>query len=368
VDKLGSGGTSGKLKTTSFLFFIVALVLAATDLGLLFSPLRLLKYIPILVFLLFLIKNQLIIKKANFDLIMPFIILISYNLIRISLGVPIKLVELVFIFSSISLFLVFNDVKLNLKFLNIICFIIFILIMGLDVGLDFSLQAFLRSETSTGETNMLPFFFGLFFLFFLLSKNYIFAFINFIFIILSFRRIVFLGILSCTLLYLLPQRLKILFVNRANLLVFNLLLIVLFFFISTGFFDNIVQEYTGISIGYFTQGRSTYFTMVYPDLMAKIEHVVFVGIGQGNLIDILYKHLGVRFLFHNDVFKLFVENGLIVFILFFHFLFKNKTINQLILCIFFNLLLITDNVLTYAPVLLLFLILMNHLKQQHKCQ
>jgi hypothetical protein len=211
---------------------------------------------------------------------------------------------------------------------------------------------------------MLPFFFGLFFLFFLLRKNYIFALINLIFIILSFKRIVFVGILLCTLLYLLPQRLKKLLINRVNLIVFNLLVIVLFFFLSNGFFDEIVREITGLSIGHFTQGRSTFFTLVYPDLIAIKEQVVFFGIGQGNLLEILYENLGVRSLFHNDVFKLFAENGLLVFILFFHFLFKNKTNNQLILCVFFNLLLITDNVLTYAPVLLLFLIIIDHLKQE----
>lgn len=353
-----------KLKENNFLFFIVVLVLIATDLGIFYSPLRLLKYIPILVFLFFLIKNQLVIKKTYFGLIMPFIIVIGYNLIRIPLGVPMKWVELVFIFSSISLFLVSYDIKLNLKLLNIICCIVFIVLIGLDINVDFSLQAFLKSETSTGETNMLPFLFGLFFLYFLISKNYIFILINLIFIILSFKRIVFVGILSCTLLYLLPLRLKKLLINRVNLIVFNLLLVVFFFILSNGSFDEIVFQITGISIGYFTQGRSTFFTLVYPNLIAMIEYVVFIGIGQGNLLEILYENLGVRFLFHNDVFKLFVENGILVFILFFHFLFKNKTINQLVVCVFFNLLMITDNVLIYAPVLLLFLIIIDHLKQE----
>ncbi len=352
----------GKLDINGFLFFIVALVLVATELGKVFEPLRLLKYSSLLLFALVLLRNKMRIIKTNFNLIAPFVILIGYNILKIALGTPVKFSELIFIASSFVLFLVIKRFDINIRGLSVICIFAFIISLGTNISIDFSLTAFMRSETSTGESNMLPFLFGLFSLFFLVKRDYFWFLINVIFLVLSFKRIVFLGFSVCFIAYVLPNRLRNIALNKWIHYFVNCGLLVVFYFLANGFFNELVREYTGLPIAHFTQGRSTHFELVFPELISRKFEVFFVGIGQGNLLTILSKGLGEVVLFHNDLFKLFVENGFIVFSVFYYFLYKNKNQKQMLIILFINILFLTDNVLIYAPVMLLVLVILKQLE------
>lgn len=347
-----------------YLFITVAIVLVATDVGRYFEFIRFFKYFTVVVFGIILLKNGMRLEKNNWSLILPFFILVMYNIVMFLLWNPIKLYELFFIISAFVLFMVVDRVEINIKGLSVVCMIDFIVILGNNIYLDLSMDAFLKSQTSTGETNMLPFLFGLFTLFFLVKKQYLWFLLNFVFVILLFKRIVFLGVAACVFAYILPNFFRKIVLNRWTLLVTNCLFVVFFYFLAKGVFDKIIFDYTGLSIGHLTQGRSTFFKLVLPELLNRKYEVFFLGIGQGNLLNILYNAFGEKVLFHNDLFKMFVENGVVVFLAFFYFLYMGKNIKQLVLLLFFNLIFLTDNVLIYSPVLLLLLVLVKQFEDE----
>jgi hypothetical protein len=84
------------------------------------------------------------------------------------------------------------------------------------------------------------------------------------------------------------------------------------------------------------------------------------GIGQDNLRMILSRIIGWDQYFHNDIFKIMVEHGIIIFAIFFHTLYKID-IKFIMFPIFLNICMASDNVLIYTPVLICYLILLHTL-------
>ncbi|NVK40622.1 MAG: hypothetical protein HWE39_05205 [Oceanospirillaceae bacterium] len=346
-------------------FWTIVIVLGATEFGNLVSQLRFLKYLPLAAALILLVKNNFTISTSRVKYFAPFLMIVLWSATKLLFGQPISIPELIFIISSFILFFFEFNLDLNYKLINQFLFAFFFLSVGLKIQIDFSLEALLASETSSGETNMLPFLFGFFTLFWVVKRNWLYVVVNIFFSILTFKRIAIVGIIIGLLYWILPSRFKN-FINRIHLpIIINLTLLMFFFFVASGAFDEAVKELTGLSIGHFTQGRSTFFELVFSPLEEISLRVLSVGIGQGQLVELLFYQLGERQLFHNDLVKIFVENGLIVFLLFFSFFYRRKTHSQMLLALYLNVLFITDNTLIYTPVIFLFLLFTAEFDIQH---
>ena len=134
----------------------------------------------------------------------------------------------------------------------------------------------------------------------------------------------------------------------------NLLIVILFSYLASGLFDDLIYESTGLSIGQFTQGRTYFLGILIEEIKSTYVSSLAIGIGQGEVINILNAKLGFYELLHNDIFKLFWESGIIMFVIILNFMYK---FNNKVLAFQFNIFMFTDNVLIYTPVLFLFLFL-----------
>jgi len=338
---------------------LIAISFVSTDLSSKIDGLQYLKYLPLGIALLFLgySKGKILkISRVRLEYCIPFALIVISSLLR-----PFQYNEFVFysslfIISGFFFWLIPFEFVIKLKLINVSLFLgFFIAIITQDVNLDFSFGALIRSETSSLESNMLPFLFGLFTIFWLIEKNNKWTIVNLIFVILSFKRIVFLGVLACFITYFLPQKIKKILFKPYLFVIVNLLFVGITYYISTEHFFDLTRELLGISAGHFTAGRSTFVRLVFPTIENNPLSLI-IGNGQDYLKILLTEKLGYFQHFHNDIFKLLIEHGVVVFMFFFWFLYKIPK-ELILLSIFFNICMATDNVLIYTPVVFCFAML-----------
>lgn len=341
-----------------FVFFIViCCTILATELSIIFEPIKYLKYVLVLFFVGLLVKRNLKIRIE--PTVYAFIILIGFSWLKIWQIDQRLLIESFLILVPVSVFLVTGPDVSFIKTANLLLVLIFFLMFFQDIKLSLSLESFLRSETSDAETNMSSFLFALFFSYFYITKSKKWAFLNFIMVILALKRITFLSVFVVVA-YDYFSRLKI-FKGIPLLIGINLLFVFVISLLGAGALDNIIFEMTGLPAAHFTQGRSTFVNIIMEGISLSKFEAFFVGVGQGSTLKILEEGLGYHQLLHNDVFKLFWESGIVVFILFFYVLYK---FNNRILTVQLNTFMLTDNILIYAPVLFLYLLLSTHIQNE----
>lgn len=348
----------------SILSLLSGISIIGNEFGFIDDSFKYLKYLPLFLGLIILYISRLRIKRLSFTnepQLFAFAIIIISTILRPFQFNEIVIFSLIFIFASIFPFIPKTSLRFNLKLINSIAFIGFIFTLSrVDIQLDFSIKALVRSETSTAESNILPFIYGLFFIYWLIKKNSFWSILNALFILITFKRIVFFGAIVSSAFLFLPQNIKNCITKPSILILFNLLFVLLSFYISTDSFDSFVYNHIGIPAGHFTAGRSTFIRLVLPEIL-KNPFNLGIGIGQDNLKILLFSKLGYEQHFHNDIIKLFIEHGLIIFMLFLFLLYRVKK-ELLIFPIFLNICLFTDNILTYTPVIFCFLLLIDSLK------
>ena len=350
---------SHRLKEYNYTLIFI-LIFISRELAIMWYPFIYLKYLSILVFT-FSILSQMIIKLNKN--ISPFLLLIIITLTKIWQYNSQTFFDLFFIFSAISIFLINIDYKVNIYLVNILMIVAYFLIYYNSINLNFSLLSFLTSKTSRTETNTSSFLFTLFSLFFFNIRNYKWFFINFIMLILTYKRITFVSLTFVIILILFSRtNLKAFFKKKYNILVLILVLVNIFYVFITyqfgkGKFDHLIVKLTGLSPGYFTQGRSTLIYLLVKNYISlNFNNAFFFGLGQGTLPLILESKLKYAQLIHNDIFKLFFEHGFFIFITFFYLLYKYS---NFFFAILFNLFMLTDNVLIYTPIIICFILLQN---------
>ena len=123
----------------------------------------------------------------------------------------------------------------------------------------------------------------------------------------------------------------------------------------TGYFDDIIGEITGLSVNQVTMGRQGLYSGAMDVKSQNIVSIVMYGIGLGNISTFINSD---GELLHNDVLRIFIENGLLVFSLFFLCLYKKLDLKEKGVIIVLNVLFLTDNTFFYPPVIFtLFLML-----------
>ncbi|HOI28593.1 MAG TPA: hypothetical protein PLZ15_02450 [Melioribacteraceae bacterium] len=214
----------------------------------------------------------------------------------------------------------------------------------------------------------LAFSFGLFFLYFMHKRNYKFLLIAAFFTIFSYKRIVLAGVIvSAAVYYLLTKadllKAKKIIVNFA--LGINLLVLILLILFANGYFNQIIFDLTGIPPNLFTKGRLA----IFGSIINNPENNVIFGIGLGKTSAILKESILFDVnLMHSDLLKIYMEFGIIVYILFIYVLYKNLTISviSISLAVYMNILFLTDNVWIYFPTQFIFLLLATYESLNYK--
>ena len=195
---------------------------------------------------------------------------------------------------------------------------------------------------------------GLFAILFLMIGDYKYYMISILFSIFSFKRIVLIGVLFCSIAYFIYNKdishLKIMKFNEKTkyillpilFILINLLTIYMFFNLIDGSYDPMIKDITGQSVNSFTQGR----LFLYNSVFTEIDKISLTGIGIGQIDIITYDIMGKSQNLHSDIIKNYLEFGIMLFIvwLFVIYYIIKDNIKILIFTIYTNILFLTDNI------------------------
>ena len=362
------------MKINGFLFYL-GCFLGVILLTSLYYPLRYLKYtLPLLPLFFVANSGKIKIEKGILNYYLTFLVfyvlLIVYLFVQNSIFLEVSprfLPNAIFILTPLLFVLLllpyFNPDKIRSYVLIIFYINIGIFLYEesgdlLKVLLNFHLlsNALISSELDT-ESN-LAYVFGFLVLFFLLEKyNKWYLILSIIFFILCFKRIVILAVVLCVIIYFIASLLKInLSRYRVALtllgLLANLFFIQFAYLITSGKFDQYIFEKTGYNADRFLMGRKTLYTNAF-DTGGAFD---LSGLGLGKIDDAMFQFYGVALNLHSEIIKNYFEFGLFFFIawlilLFYRTMFSTKAV---IILIYFNVLILTDNVFIYFEIMFYF--------------
>lgn len=328
-----------------------------------FKFLRYLIYSPIILVIFSLFRDKFVLSSLspkrnsiNFSFLL---ILISGFLHLPMLGFT-GLSQLFFILTASLAFIINNNYKFNWRFISLIFIFSFLILSSYsNFSIDLSIESFLKSNSSSLETNQHPFVFGIMALFFLYKRDNLFFIINLIFVIISFKRIVFIGLLFAIPIVLLERKNIIILRNkRWFFLVLNLFYVYIIILFTNGVFNEVIEQYTGLSIGHLTQGRNNIFSPIVDQYIDMGIFEKLFGMGQGFTYDLsIYESANAP---HNDILTILIDHGIFIFILFFYYSYQEV---RLFPVIFTNFLFLTDNTMIYTVYIFVLLLLINNLNQ-----
>mgnify|MGYP001197436868 FL=1 len=328
-----------------------------------FKFLRYLIYSPAILVILSLFRNKFVLRSFNSkinSINFSFLLIIISGLLHLPILGFSGFSQIFFISIASLPFIINNDFKFNVRYVSLI-FMMSFLILSLYSGfsIDFSLLSFLKSETSSLETNQHPFVFGIMALFFLYKRDNLFFILNLIFVIISFKRIVFIGLLFAIPIVLLERKNIIILRNkRWFFLVLNLFYVYIIILFTNGVFNELIEQYTGLSTGHLTQGRNNIFSPIVDQYIDMGIFEKLFGMGQGFTYDLsIYESANAP---HNDILTILIDHGIFIFILFFYYSYQEV---RLFPVIFTNFLFLTDNTMIYTVYIFVLLLLINNLNQ-----
>ncbi|MEO5602400.1 MAG: hypothetical protein ABIR06_15880 [Cyclobacteriaceae bacterium] len=356
-----------------FLFlvvFLVTMVLASV-----FYPLRYIKYmLPLIPLSIYFRTRALSVDKNIFWYYYSFILFYGLTILYLLIQ-ALFLTDLsgrffpnaVFILSPL-LFLAFILPYFNAdktrQYVRAILFInigIFFYEEGFDflsviTDLDVLKNGIISSEFPT--ENNLAYLFGFLVIYFFIEKYpRWYQILAFIFFVLCFKRIVIAAVMISCAAYFTLSLFHIRVTRYRKLLTIlgisvNLLFVKFTHLIVTGKFDAFVFEKTGFSTDRFMMGRKTFYTEAFE----KAGTINWMGSGLGQIDDIMYNFYGIPVNLHSEVLKNYFEFGIVIFvawlfIVFYKNLFSNKAA---VVLLYFNILILTDNVFIYFEIMFYF--------------
>ena len=337
-----------------------------------FKEIRYIRYLSVLPLLLL---AKPVIKKGY--LTKTFVLFIPYILIGLILAISSRnlstrlIAESVLVIIPIVFVILFNSVESINKNHVKVFFLITILLMVIQhfqslFAIVFNpsliIEALITSEIDT-ESHF-GFLFGLFFLYFLMTKSKKrFIIISFLFLLIALKRIAIFATVAAFLFYILfrkkelTNKLRIYF----NIAVFIILMVFAYVLVhlSLGTYDEVIKEYSGFSANAFTKGRATMYKRALTELP-----IYFFGHGSGSVTNYLVSlNIDTMDRLHSDFLRNFIELGwgvysiwLIVF---------NKinifSVKSLTILIFYWIIMATDNAFIYFDFLVLFYMIQSSL-------
>ena len=340
------------------IFFIVAI----SSLDNLIPGVRYLKYcIPFICLVYWLSNKNLTISTPAAT--KPFLALLLLSIPTLPFANTYGLEDTFFYLTALSPFLLVGNLKLNPnKAFYILCIIYTANIIPklLTSGFYYS---FLDSS-SAFEHHTYAFVFGVFAAYFIATKNHKTLFLCLIFCALSLKRVSILALIIVYTLSMLPKGYLKHLLKPWRMVVLNLLSIFITYFVTTSAFNDLCIEYFDRSASFITMGRNVLYGSMFGEFFLQ-PHTFLIGIGLGETYTLASESIdfSTKVNIHNDITKIFVESGVLVFILFFYYLYKVNS-KQLLLVVYINIVFFTDNVTTYVLVMYVFFYLMQTLQKE----
>ena len=317
----------------------------------------------------------------NFIILYTVIIFFSFIVALFNLTISARFfAEAIFLLTPLLLLFVlfyFYDPKKKQLYINVIFWgiiIAFFLLKGKvflqTITNPQQLLFSIITSTIKTESGMVSFTMGLFTLYFFIEKSWKKALIAFVMTVISFKRVALLGVFVAIGFYFI---IKILKINvrkygvaiAALASIVNLAFVVLIFLFTNGFFDELFYEFN-THPNYITQGRYALYNL----FLDEIQLNPVFGVGLGTVTPTLISAKAHLNNLHSDIFKNFVELGIVTFTIWIFFFYKLNSIStrSFILTIYMNVLFLTDNTIVYFDVMFVFFFLasISYLDKYHQ--
>ncbi|MFT6916067.1 MAG: hypothetical protein ACJAWL_002384 [Motiliproteus sp.] len=334
----------------TFIFIILF-----SSLGPIFDGVRYVKYlVPVVAVLFYIRVGSMRIVIDNIT--KPFLILMLFAIPFIWRSNAYGLYDMYFMFSYLLVYLLFKVPRYNVRKLGMLVACLYLLDYSNKMfsGFEFS---FIESKSSI-ESHQFGFVFGLFCVFFITKKDWLFSIIFLIFSILSLKRIVLFAVAVVFVVSFLPDKIKKIVFDRYMLISLVLSFVFVAYFITTEMFDEIVIQYYGVNADYLTMGRTILYRGLFDGLFSDILNIL-VGAGPGASYEVASFSLYIveKENIHSDILKLLYENGFLCLVVFLYVLFKPKVHSVVLINLYVTILFMTDNVISYTFVMFFYFLI-----------
>lgn len=276
--------------------------------------------------------------------------------------------KLYFVLAYTSIFLIFDFSKIQPDIRKLSgLFIAVFLIQKISDGTLFLFSAedvsLIDSRSILESTLAFPL--GMFAIYFLYARNYLWFCLNLCVAVLAFKRVVLLGLLICVVMYFIPKKMRGLFLNAYVVTFAIFVLVIMQIQLAMGAYNEIIASTFGVSVDQLLMGRQQLWSGALEYLQFDYLKFSFWGAGHNGLEGYLaYGLPSKELLLHSDFLLLFLEYGML-FLILFSFLLQNQASPcRKALALYLALLFSSDNVLIYQHVMIPYLLLMTVSRKQ----
>lgn len=171
----------------------------------------------------------------------------------------------------------------------------------------------------------------------------------FFFAFLTLKRIVIVGIVLCAMLQFLPRPVLLKILSPIPMMMANAVFLFLILSYGSGKFDLLIHDLTSQSANALGMGRRVLYSFIVSDFFKEPWRFLLIGSGPGDAYEIMkggWSWLRKENL-HGDTLKILYEYGGLVLALFVWALYSSRRPAVLLLALYSNILLLTDNTLIY---------------------
>ena len=334
--------------------FLGLILLSSLDVA--FDSLRYIKYLVLPIALLLL----LIAKPMLHSVHKAFLVFLLLTFASLPFSTEEGVKDYIFIMAYTLPFLFIDKTYVSAPRVFIIVALVFSLSVMLTGQKNFSFS--IADSKSSFENHTFAFVFGLFAVYFLITKRLLYFLFALILCILVLKRISIVAIFICSLLCYLPKRTVDSILKWPLILTVNVVGIVLCYFITTDSFNEYTNDLFGMSAAYLTMGRSVLYGEIFNHTN---EWSYLFGNGFGSSYQALASVAWLdKVHLHNDILKILYENGLIVLVAFITQLYRGSLSNK-IFAVYLNIIFFTDNVFVYTFVMFFFMFLSLKLQERN---
>lgn len=353
-----------RMRTLLLYFGVITSAISAIFIN---STIRYIKYLIPVMLLVTIPKNKRITLQLS-ELLNPFYLLIVYALVN-SFQINVYGVkDIYFILSGLLFFILYRREWVNLEFVNIILILSYLILNNQNFNFAFNNFSLRYSTSFVIMEDNFSSIIGLFSIVTLIKKKWYLFFLNVLFMLIDMKRIVILSLIVVMLVMLFPKNIKRIVLNPKFMVLMNVFIIILLFGFSLGSLDDFVFSTFGMSPQWLSMGRNNLYKGVVTETMNNFYKTIIFGNGIGSAYQASINYLGYYTNLHSDILKIFFENGLIVFILFFYALHKTNNVFIKYFALYFNLNLSVDNLIIFSDFLFFYLLVIFQLKVESETE
>lgn len=171
----------------------------------------------------------------------------------------------------------------------------------------------------------------------------------FFFAVLTLKRVVILGILLSVVVQFLPRTMMLRMLRPIPMMIANAVFLLFILLYGSGVFDTAIYELTNQSANELGMGRKVLYSNIVSDFLKEPWRFVLIGNGPGEAYEIMkggWSWIRKENL-HGDTLKILYEYGGLVLMLFVWALYSSRQPGVLLIALYSNILLLTDNTLIY---------------------